>query len=50
MDLRLTTLKAVFLFAAQCFKTEINAERYPVAQMCVNTLLANKVTLITDGI
>jgi hypothetical protein len=23
---------------------------YPVAQLCVNTLLATKVTLITDGI
>jgi hypothetical protein len=23
---------------------------YPVAQLCVNTLLATKITLITDGI
>jgi hypothetical protein len=38
MDLRLATLKS------------INAESYPVAQLCVNTLLARKVTLITDGI
>jgi hypothetical protein len=38
-----------FLFAAQCFNT-INADSYPVAQLCVNTLLAAKVTLITDGI
>jgi hypothetical protein len=37
------------LFAAQCFNT-INAESYPVAQLCVNTLLDTKVTLITDGI
>jgi hypothetical protein len=27
-----------------------NAEIYPVSQLCVNTLLAIKVTLITDGI
>jgi hypothetical protein len=39
----------LFLFAAQCFDT-INAESYPVAQLCINTLLATKVTLITDGI
>jgi hypothetical protein len=38
-----------FLFAAQCFNT-INAESYPVAQLCVNTLLATKVTLIIGGI
>jgi hypothetical protein len=28
----------------------MNAESFPVAQMCVNTLPATKVTLITDGI
>jgi hypothetical protein len=28
----------------------MNAESYPVAQLCVNTLLAIKVTLITGGI
>jgi hypothetical protein len=28
----------------------INTESYPVAQLCVNTLLSTKVTLITDGI
>jgi hypothetical protein len=38
-----------FLFATQCFNT-INTESYPVAQLCVNTLLATKVTVITDGI
>jgi hypothetical protein len=27
-----------------------NAESYPVAQLCVNTLPATKDTLITDGI
>jgi hypothetical protein len=40
----------LFLFAAQMFQHWINAESYPVAQLCVNTLLATKVTLITDGI
>jgi hypothetical protein len=37
------------LFAAQCFNTE-SVRSYPVAQLCVNTLPATKVTLITDGI
>jgi hypothetical protein len=32
------------------FEHWIKAEGYPVAQLCVNTLLATKVTLITDGI
>jgi hypothetical protein len=32
------------------FQHWINAESYPVAQLCVNTLLATTVTLITDGI
>jgi hypothetical protein len=37
----------LFLFAAQCFNTE-SMQSYPVAQLCVNTLPATKVTLITD--
>jgi hypothetical protein len=37
----------LFLFAM--FQHWINAESYPVAQLCVNTLLATKVTLSTDG-
>jgi hypothetical protein len=32
------------------FQHWINAESYPVSQLCVNTLLATKVTIITDGI
>jgi hypothetical protein len=32
------------------FQHWINAEIYPVSQLYVNTLLATKVTLITDGI
>jgi hypothetical protein len=51
MDLRLATLKAVsFYFFAQSFNIEINAESLPVSQLCVNTLPATKIALITDGI
>jgi hypothetical protein len=32
------------------FQHRINAEIYPVAQLCVITLLATKITLITDEI
>jgi hypothetical protein len=32
------------------FQHWINAESYPVSQLCVNTLPATKVTLITDRI
>jgi hypothetical protein len=38
-----------FLFAAQRFNTD-QCSSYPVAQLCVNTLLATKVTLITHEI
>jgi hypothetical protein len=40
----------LFLFAAQCFNNESvqKVVLWP-AQLCVNTLLATKVTLITDG-
>jgi hypothetical protein len=50
MDLRLATLKAVTFYLLHNVLTLTNAESYPVAQLCVNTLLATKVTLITDGI
>jgi hypothetical protein len=50
MDLRLTTLKSVSFHLPHNVSTLNNAESYPVAQLCVNTLLATKVTLITDGI
>jgi hypothetical protein len=39
----------LFLFAAQYFNTE-SMQKDPVEQLCVNTLPATKVTLITDGI
>jgi hypothetical protein len=32
------------------FQHWINAERFPVSQLCVNTLPATKITLITNGI
>jgi hypothetical protein len=41
------------LFISICctmFQHRINTESYPVAQLYINTLLATKVTLITDGI
>jgi hypothetical protein len=40
----------LFIFAAQMFQRWMNAESYPVARLYANTLLATKVTLITDGI
>jgi hypothetical protein len=49
MDLGLATLKAVSFYLLHNVST-INAESYPVSQFCVNTLLATKVTLITDAI
>jgi hypothetical protein len=32
------------------FQHRINPESFPVSQLCVNTLPATKITLITDGI
>jgi hypothetical protein len=46
MDLRLVMLKAVCFYLLH----NVSTESYPVSQLCVNTLLATKVTLITDGI
>jgi hypothetical protein len=40
----------LFLFAAQCFNIESMQKVLPVSQLCVSTLPATKVTLITDGI
>jgi hypothetical protein len=39
----------LFLFAAQCFNTE-SMQKVILWQLCVNTLSATKVTLITDRI
>jgi hypothetical protein len=46
MDLRLATLS----ICCTMFQRRINAENFPVIQLCVNTLLATKVILITVGI
>jgi hypothetical protein len=40
----------LFLFAAQCFNIKAMQKVFSVPQLCVNTLAATKVTLITDGI
>jgi hypothetical protein len=39
----------LFLFAAQCFNTE-SMQKVILWQLCANTLLATKITLIADGI
>jgi hypothetical protein len=49
MDLRLAMLKTASLYLLHNVST-LNAESYPVAQLCVKTLPATKVTLITGGI
>jgi hypothetical protein len=50
MDLRLATLKSSLSICLTMFQHRINGEVYHQAQLCVNTFLAKKVTLITDGI
>jgi hypothetical protein len=50
MDLLLATLKAVSFYLLQMFQRSVNAESIPVSQLCVKTLPATKITLITDGI
>jgi hypothetical protein len=50
MDLHLATLKSVSFYLPHNVSTLNQCRNYPVAQLCVNTLLATKVTLITDGI
>jgi hypothetical protein len=51
MDLRLATLKSVSFYLPHNVSTLIQCRKfYPVAHLCGNTLLATKVTLITDGI
>jgi hypothetical protein len=50
MDLRFSTLKAVSFYLLHNVSTMNQRRNYPVAQLCVNTLLATKVTIITDGI
>jgi hypothetical protein len=50
MDLRLATLKAVSFYLLQNFQHWINAESFPVSELCVNTLPATNITQITLGI
>jgi hypothetical protein len=50
MDLRLATLKAVSFYLLHNVSTLNQCREYPAVQLCVNTLKATKVTLITDGI
>jgi hypothetical protein len=50
MDLRLATLKAVSFYLLHNVSTLNQCKIYPVAQLCVNTLPATKITLITDVI
>jgi hypothetical protein len=39
----------LFLLAAQCFNIE-SMQKVFLLQLCINTLTATKITLITDGI
>jgi hypothetical protein len=50
MDLRLATLKAISFYLLQHVSTLNQCRSFPVSQLCVNTLPATKITLITDGI
>jgi hypothetical protein len=46
---RLTTLKSVSFYLLHNISTLNQCESYPVTQLCVNTLPATKITLITNG-
>jgi hypothetical protein len=50
MDLRLATLKPVFFYLLHNVSTLNQCRKFPMSKLCVNTLAATKVTLITDGI
>jgi hypothetical protein len=50
MDLCLATLKSGSFYLPHNVSTLNQSRNYSVALLCVNTLLANKVTLITGGI
>jgi hypothetical protein len=49
IELLLATRKAVSFCLLHHVPTLNQAESYPVSQLCVNTLPATKVTLITNG-
>jgi hypothetical protein len=50
MDVRLAMLKAVSFYLLHDVTTLNQCRKLPVAYLCVNTFLATKVTLITNGI
>jgi hypothetical protein len=50
VDLRLAELKAVSFYLLYNLSTLNQCRKFHVSQLCVNTLPATKVTLITDGI
>jgi hypothetical protein len=50
MDLRFATLKVGSFYLLHNVSTLNQCRNYPVAQLCVKTLPATKVTLLTDGI
>jgi hypothetical protein len=50
MDLRLATLKAVSLYLLHNVPTLNQFRKVSFVKLCVNTLPATKITLITDGI
>jgi hypothetical protein len=50
MDLHLATLKLPLSICCTMFQQRINAESFRVSQLCVNTLPAAEISLITDGI
>ena len=48
MDLRLATLKQYLSICCKMFQHWINAERFPVSHLCVNTLPASSQSLYTQ--
>jgi hypothetical protein len=50
MHLRLEVLKGVSFYLLHDVSTLNQCRKFPVLQLCVNTLPATKVTLITDGV
>ena len=50
MDLRLATLKAVSFYMLHNVSKLNQCRNFPVSELCVNTLLTTKFTLITDEI
>jgi hypothetical protein len=50
VDLRLATLKAFSFYLLHTVSTLNQCRTFTVSKLCVNTLPATKITLITDGI